>query len=190
MTFTLYKLYDLSESLLYVGFTSNLGRRLKEHSEKAWFQNVVGIVTAEFDDEQFVREAELLAIRTEHPRHNVVGSKRKTGSVVPLTNAQLRFIAGNPAITGEMFRVFMYMLPDMCAKTPPSVTHASIAKGLGMHRPAVTKAINRLVAAGIILKGEERTYRMNPGMGWKGDLAKQAVAEQEHIKGHLSVVRP
>jgi hypothetical protein len=61
---------------------------------------------------------------------------------------------------------------------------------MGAKRPQVSRALGHLVEQGILLKGPERTYRLNPGVGWKGHRVAQAAAEKEAIAGRLSVVRP
>jgi len=112
-----------------------------------------------------------------------------------LYQAACRDIATNRDLQGFGLRVFIFLAGILDTENWVDVHHGRIARQMGdenhkVHRTAVTRSINRLVAEKILLKGEERTYRLNPGIGWKGDKAKQAAAEKDAISGRLSVVRP
>jgi predicted GIY-YIG superfamily endonuclease len=70
---TLYRFYDLDDHLLYVGISDDLGRRLDQHARgKTWWRDVAIVRVQHHPDRASVREAERLAIQTEHPLHNVV----------------------------------------------------------------------------------------------------------------------
>lgn len=76
-TTTVYRLFDASGSLLYVGIASKAGRRLAEHANnKAWWSEVGSITFAQFDSRDEAANAEREAIRTESPRYNVMGVVR------------------------------------------------------------------------------------------------------------------
>ena len=69
----LYRLYDRSGQLLYVGVTNNLFRRWKQHSQdKAWWPAVHKFTQDWYPDRQSVEEAERRAIKSERPIHNVI----------------------------------------------------------------------------------------------------------------------
>jgi hypothetical protein len=101
-------------------------------------------------------------------------------------------IANNDELRGFDLRVFLFLCAILDTENWIDVHHGRIARQMGKpnQRSAVTRSINRLVEAGVLLKGTERTYRLNPGFGWKGDKAAQAKAEKEAIAGRLTVVRP
>ena len=56
------------------------------------------------------------------------------------------------------------------------VSQKDIAAHLGVQRPRITEAINKLVERGIIAKGPSvglaNSYRLNPTHGWKDDNKK------------------
>lgn len=68
----LYRFYDVTGSLLYVGITVSLWNRLPNHqATKAWYGDIVTIKVEHFPDRDTARAAETEAIRAERPRHNV-----------------------------------------------------------------------------------------------------------------------
>lgn len=69
---TLYRFYNASGDLLYVGITNNPPRRLGEHRDaKAWWQEVARIDMEQHPDRLALHTAERRAIETERPRHNI-----------------------------------------------------------------------------------------------------------------------
>jgi predicted GIY-YIG superfamily endonuclease len=68
-----YRMLDTQGRLLYVGMTGNLGRRLCDHAEKAWFLGVATITLERFPTAAEAALAEDEAISTEHPLFNHVG---------------------------------------------------------------------------------------------------------------------
>lgn len=66
----LYRLYDESDTLLYVGISINPPIRFREHGRRDWWQNVVRSTLEWWPDQQSAEAAEITAIRTEHPLHN------------------------------------------------------------------------------------------------------------------------
>lgn len=70
---TLYRLWDRSGALLYVGITYEWESRRADHSTKAWWPEVFRIKLTEYPTRAAALEAEGVAIRTEDPVHNIVG---------------------------------------------------------------------------------------------------------------------
>lgn len=69
---TLYRLYSDTFELLYVGISSNPWRRFEQHcADKPWWGDVAHVRTMHFADRDSAATAEVHAIRTEKPRHNV-----------------------------------------------------------------------------------------------------------------------
>jgi predicted GIY-YIG superfamily endonuclease len=67
----LYRFFDATDVLLYVGITADLPARMKKHrSEKPWWVHVHHITVEQFDTRQEALDAEALAIRWEGPLHN------------------------------------------------------------------------------------------------------------------------
>lgn len=71
---TLYRLFDTEGALLYVGIAGNPGRRWEQHrKDKPWWGDVASTRLEHFATREEAAAAELEAIRTEDPRHNIVG---------------------------------------------------------------------------------------------------------------------
>jgi hypothetical protein len=75
---TLYRCFNAAGDLLYVGITDNRVMRWRAHSRsKAWWPEVDRISVTDYKQRSEAEAAELQAIHTENPRHNVVGVKRQ-----------------------------------------------------------------------------------------------------------------
>ncbi len=78
MAMTVYKIYSTRNTLLYVGCTKNLGRRLSEHwwekkngfGGKWWFRKTLRVISETYDSPEKAKNAERMAIECEHPKHN------------------------------------------------------------------------------------------------------------------------
>lgn len=71
----LYRLFDTAGALLYVGIAHNPDQRWATHSlSKAWWPAVDKRLVEWHETRASAERAELLAIRTEKPLHNVVGT--------------------------------------------------------------------------------------------------------------------
>jgi len=71
---SLYRLFDSSGVLLYVGVSYTVEKRLQAHrSTAAWYSDVVETKVESFPTRWLALEAELEAIRTESPLYNVNG---------------------------------------------------------------------------------------------------------------------
>lgn len=69
---SLYRFYDSSNVLLYVGITNSLPTRFGRHDrEKHWYPEVAYVKIQHFPDREAALEAERLAIIAERPRFNV-----------------------------------------------------------------------------------------------------------------------
>lgn len=75
MTTALYRMYDDAGRLLYVGISKHLPARIAAHdAEKPWWSGVASITVEHIDDPIEAIRAEIDAIRSERPVHNVVHS--------------------------------------------------------------------------------------------------------------------
>jgi predicted GIY-YIG superfamily endonuclease len=73
----LYRFYDASENLLYVGITNDPWRRWRQHvQEKSWYPQVKHQAVTWYDSRIRAEVAEQVAIRCEHPRFNIAGALR------------------------------------------------------------------------------------------------------------------
>lgn len=67
----LYRFFDRSDVLLYVGITVDLAKRIKNHRKgKPWWTQIHNITVEHFDTRQEALDAERKAIRDEKPLHN------------------------------------------------------------------------------------------------------------------------
>lgn len=67
----LYRLYDVSGDLLYVGITYALSSRLRHHERhQPWWREVATCTWERWPPGPHLRIAEWQAIRREQPRHN------------------------------------------------------------------------------------------------------------------------
>lgn len=70
----LYRFYDESGQLLYVGMTIDPSSRFRSHRyDKAWWDQIAKITLQKYDRSDELARAELHAIRVERPRYNIAG---------------------------------------------------------------------------------------------------------------------
>ncbi|GGN39484.1 putative GIY-YIG superfamily endonuclease [Actinoplanes campanulatus] len=82
---TLYRFYDASDALLYIGITGDPGIRWYDHAKlKGWWRDVMTVKVEHFDTRKEVEAAEKSAIVTERPVHNITynSDKRRLAAVV------------------------------------------------------------------------------------------------------------
>lgn len=106
-----------------------------------------------------------------------------------------RAIATNYDLQGFDLRVYIFLTGILDNENWIDVHHGRIARQMStddheVKRPAVSRSIKHLTERAIILKGSERTYRLNPGVGWKGNRQSQSEAQKQAVAGKLSLVRP
>jgi hypothetical protein len=69
---SLYRHFDASGRLLYVGVSTNSIRRLKQHQRSHWFLDIARVEIEHFTNRKKAETEEARAIATEKPLHNVV----------------------------------------------------------------------------------------------------------------------
>lgn len=75
ITHILYRFFDDQKNLLYIGITSDPATRFKQHSSHKTRWHTVATITLEhYPTRSDVEAAELHAIATEHPLHNIRGN--------------------------------------------------------------------------------------------------------------------
>jgi predicted GIY-YIG superfamily endonuclease len=68
----LYRMFDRTGNLLYVGITNNPIERWRTHAQrKEWWHSVIRIEVEDYPSQRTALAAEVVAIRTESPLHNV-----------------------------------------------------------------------------------------------------------------------
>jgi len=78
----LYRLWSADGTLLYVGIADNLKARFDDHKkEKRWWGDVAKVTVVWYGSRKDAFQAEDIAIKTEHPIHNIAGviSERLAG---------------------------------------------------------------------------------------------------------------
>ena len=86
MSYYVYKYYDVSGVLLYVGMTNNLKTRDHQHRKSSdWYTSVSDTIVVLFDTKNDATVAETLSIKTELPLFN----KRETCGRVPYKTSTL-----------------------------------------------------------------------------------------------------
>lgn len=77
---SLYRHFDSEGRLLYVGISYNAFYRLKQHeSEKAWADDICSVTIEHFYSRYEAEQAEIQAIKTEGPLHNVTHKSNNNG---------------------------------------------------------------------------------------------------------------
>lgn len=75
----LYRCFDSSRVLLYIGVAGHVGRRLSQHEYMSpWHPEVESVTIEPFGSRVLALKAERHAIRRERPRHNVVHNVRNS----------------------------------------------------------------------------------------------------------------
>jgi predicted GIY-YIG superfamily endonuclease len=68
----LYRFFNATGQLLYIGITMNPPQRFRDHREsKEWWTEVAGITVENYPNRTALADAERRAIKVEHPLHNV-----------------------------------------------------------------------------------------------------------------------
>ena len=70
---TLYRMYDAEDRLLYVGMTSRIESRIRQHGKvKSWWPSVATIRLEQYASRAEAAAAEAEAIRSEQPQFNIM----------------------------------------------------------------------------------------------------------------------
>jgi len=90
-------------------------------------------------------------------------------------------------ITGEVYRVFFYLMGKLDFENYIHVAQTDIAEALSLQKANVSRAVRTLCDKEIILKGPKTgrtiTYRLNPEYGWKGKVKNMNAARFTVIQG-------
>jgi predicted GIY-YIG superfamily endonuclease len=77
-THALYRFYDATGALLYIGITADPGSRWRSHAHnKPWWQQISTITVETHNDRAAVLRAEECAIRAELPKYNIVHNRSR-----------------------------------------------------------------------------------------------------------------
>lgn len=73
----LYRFFDESGTLLYVGISNSVTRRIAEHHDQPWARSWTSMTGSPYPDRTSAERAERMAIRNENPLYNKVHSRRR-----------------------------------------------------------------------------------------------------------------
>lgn len=98
----------------------------------------------------------------------------------------LREFAARKDVTGEVFRVFLYLDARLNFRNLIQIHQTEIAKELGMRKQHVNRAIKKLESLGIILRDPQAqhtsAWKLNPNAGWKGKVKELRPAIEQHAQ--------
>lgn len=156
MTTTLYRLFDTSDRLLYVGVSLRGLNRLKQHRDgKPWGASIARMTLENFDDRPSALIAEAAAIKRECPMYNVLGQEARVtpGTLSGIPEATMRALAARP-LAGSEFRIVLAILADQYRRGSSYRRWQRIKvaefMGLGLPRSSIFRSIAHLEAQGII----------------------------------------
>jgi predicted GIY-YIG superfamily endonuclease len=129
----LYRLFDATDRLLYVGITNNPDFRLYEQhaKEKPWWGDVDQQRTriVWYDDRPSALRCELAAIHDEKPIHNVVGVRGRPGTRTPPWPTVATTVRFDPTVSAPAREVADEMGVSFNAALSVLVTEALKARG-------------------------------------------------------------
>lgn len=68
-----YRLWDAQKELLYVGISKSLMTRIDQHAKgKSWADEIDSVTAKAYASRDAARAAEIQAIRSENPKHNIM----------------------------------------------------------------------------------------------------------------------
>lgn len=95
-------------------------------------------------------------------------------------------IFAHSELEGADFKVFFLLLTRLDFENRLLINQAEIARELGMHRQHVQRSIKKLLELGAILEGpkvgQNRSYRLNPNLAWRGSAENHKKALEKQRK--------
>jgi excinuclease UvrABC nuclease subunit len=92
----LYRHFDKSGALLYVGISLDQARRLSQHTKGSRWKNDIADVKIEyFDSRELALEAERAAIMAEAPKHNIVYRDSKPSKLAKVSDTKASALRAN-----------------------------------------------------------------------------------------------
>ena len=89
-------------------------------------------------------------------------------------------------MTGETYKVLMYLYSKLDFENFIQQSQMDIAEGLGIQSKRVSRAMKVLTSKQIVLEGPKvgrsRCYRLNPNYGWKGKVKTLQELRKEQFK--------
>lgn len=95
-------------------------------------------------------------------------------------------IAKDPEMTGETYKVLMYLYSKLDFENFIQQSQMDVAEGLGIQKQRVSRAMKLLTSKQIVLEGPKvgrsKCYRLNPNYGWKGKVKTLQEARREQMR--------
>lgn len=83
-------------------------------------------------------------------------------------------MAKSPDLGAEALRVWLYVVGTVGYENILAMSMSSLGRELGMQRQNVSRAVSKLVEAGILVQegqfNRSKTYRLNSNVGWRGSI--------------------
>ena len=95
-------------------------------------------------------------------------------------------IAKDPEMTGETYRVLMYLYSKLDFENFIQQSQKEIGEGLGIKKENISRAMKVLTGKQIVLEGPKvgrsKCYRLNPNYGWKGKVKNLEEERKKHMQ--------
>lgn len=92
-------------------------------------------------------------------------------------------------LSGETHRVFWKLLAYLDMENWINVNQSSMAESMGLRKQNFGRSLKLLIEKQIILEGpkvgRQKTYRLNPHIGWKGSNQSHAAAISDELKNRM-----
>jgi hypothetical protein len=127
----LYRHFNANGDLLYVGISLCAIYRLEQHRMKApWFPSIAKVDIEWFDTRELARDAEIEAIRSENPRHNINHAVQQPRIAAPMAGTYSAAIEalGLEVVSGYLpagLAVDVQQLIDKCQADAMALRDAS-----------------------------------------------------------------
>lgn len=112
----------------------------------------------------------------------------------------LKELAADTDLTGESYKVLLYLLAILDFENWIQIQQKKIAKDLNMHKQRISRSIKKLEEKKIIIRGDRIgksfAFRLNPYYGWKGKVKnledyrnKKETENLNHLKNKINKKR-
>jgi predicted transcriptional regulator len=192
-TMNLYRHFDSYGNLLYVGISMSAFNRLIQHKDTAhWFSDISSITISKYVDKEHALVAEKLAIQNERPKYNMVhNGNRKYDGMNPhiQMHGELFLFAALSKVSATAGSILFLLLEDIEYGEYLPLPLNELAKGIGVCRQSIQKALENLVELNIfdtpVKRDHTNAYR------WKAiNKYEWASMRSELIKSQKEQIKP
>jgi hypothetical protein len=90
-------------------------------------------------------------------------------------------------------KVFLLLIKRLDFENLLVVNQVELAEKLGTHRQHIQRSLKKLIEIEVLLEGPKqernRTYRLNPDIGWKGTSEKHVLALNDYRQTRASALK-